>query len=79
MTTKAAVKGGDKTLAAATQRLMDQPAIDLADLSILMGVSVSTAQRQAAKGSLPVPVARIGQRWIVPTVPVRKLLHLDAA
>lgn len=67
---------------AATARVLSQPAIDLNDLAALMGVSVSTVQRAAARDDLPVPTARIGQRWIVPSAPVRELLRLtpgDAA
>lgn len=61
----------------ALQRVKNQPAIDLADLAALTDVHVSTVQRAAARGDLPVPVARMGQRWIVPSAPVRELLHLE--
>lgn len=63
----------------ATRRVLTQPAIDLHDLALLMGVSMSTVQRAAARDDLPVPTARVGQRWIVPSQPVRELLHLGAA
>lgn len=63
----------------ATRRVLEQPAIDLADLALLMGVSISTVQRAAARDDLPVPTARVGQRWIVPSQPVRELLHLNGA
>jgi hypothetical protein len=40
-------------------------------------VHVSTAQRRALRGDLPVPTMRIGQRWIIPSKPVREALRLD--
>lgn len=61
----------------ALERLRSQPAIDLADLAVLTDVHVSTVHRAAARGDLPVPVARMGQHWIVPSAPVRELLHLE--
>lgn len=61
----------------ALDRVRSQPAIDLADLAVLTDVHVSTVQRAAARGDLPVPVARMGQRWIVPSAPVREMLHLE--
>lgn len=61
----------------ALQRVMEDPAITMEDLAALMGVHKSTLTRRASKDNLPVPVARIGQRWIVPSIPVRKFLHLD--
>lgn len=64
------------TVEDATARVIGQPAIDLADLAVLTGVHVSTLQRSATRGDLPVPSARIGQRWIIPSAPVRELLHL---
>lgn len=75
-------KGGKKrshtpTPAEAMNRLMTVAAIDLIDLAVLTGVSTSTVQRHASEGKLPVPTARIGQRWIVPSIPVRKLLMIE--
>lgn len=67
------------TPAEAMERLMTVPAIDLIDLAVLTGVSTSTVQRHAAEDKLPVPTARIGQRWIVPSAPVRKLLKIEDA
>lgn len=67
-----------KRVEEALGRVRSQPAIDLADLATLTDVHVSTVQRAAARGDLPVPVARMGQRWIVPSAPVRELLHLEA-
>lgn len=65
-----------QALAAAVERVMSTPAVDLTDLALVMGVSVSTAQRHAAAGDLPVPTARIGQRWIIPTAPLRAFLRV---
>ncbi|MCB1258509.1 MAG: hypothetical protein KDB26_15465 [Microthrixaceae bacterium] len=67
------------TPAEALERLMTAAAIDLIDLAVLTGVSTSTVQRHAAEDKLPVPTARIGQRWIVPSAPVRKLLQIGEA
>jgi predicted site-specific integrase-resolvase len=61
----------------ALERLMTLVVIDMADLAVLTGVHVSTAQRRAVRGDLPVPFMRIGQRWIIPSKPVREALHLD--
>lgn len=61
----------------AMERLMGFPAITLSDLAVLMGVGLSTVQRAAAGGTLDVPTARIGQRWVIPSAPVRKMLQLD--
>lgn len=69
----------DQRVRDALERVRSQPAIDLADLAVLTDVHVSTIQRSAARGDLPVPSARIGQRWIVPSAPVRELLHLEVA
>lgn len=65
------------TAAEAMERLMNVPAIDLIDLAVLTGVSTATVHRHAAEGKLPVPTARIGQRWIVPSAPVRKFLKIE--
>lgn len=79
MTTKIKVRGiktastGDDAMS----RVMNNAAIDLADLAVLMGVHVSTLQRAANNNDLPVPIARVGQRWIIPSAPVRQLLHLN--
>lgn len=70
------------TPAEATARLLAQPAIDMTDLAVLLGVSVATVQRRLShepEPDLPFPAARIGQRWVIPSVPVREFLHMDAA
>ncbi|MCB1257112.1 MAG: helix-turn-helix domain-containing protein [Microthrixaceae bacterium] len=65
------------TVEEATERAMTLPAITLSDLAVLTGVGVSTVQRAAVKGTLDVPAARIGQRWIIPSAPVRELLRMN--
>ncbi|ORA77612.1 hypothetical protein BST28_17570 [Mycolicibacter kumamotonensis] len=60
----------------AVHRVRTLPAIDLTDLAALLGVSLSTVNRQARDEALPVPCFRIGQRWCVPSAPVAALLHL---
>lgn len=67
-----------RSVAAAVERVMTLPAVDLVDLALVTGVSVATIQRHAGKGELPVPASRIGQRWVIPSAPVRALLHLDS-
>lgn len=66
---------------AALEAVTNSPAISLAELAVLTGVSLATAQRHAAAGDLPSPlrVVRMGQRWIVPSVHVRELLGLEVA
>ena len=66
------------TVAEAQERLMTQAAIDLYDFSVLMNVSLSTTPRAAARGDLPVRMARLGQRYVIPAAGVRELLGLNA-
>lgn len=66
------------TVEEARARLMSQAAIDMVDFAVLIGVHPSTAQRSANRGDLPVRTARVGQRWIVPSEPVKQLLGLNA-
>lgn len=67
----------DAEAAAALHRVQTRAAIDLADLALLTGVHYSTLRRQADAGDLPVDAARIGQRWVIPSAPVRKMLCLE--
>lgn len=69
----------EAAVAAALERVMKQAAIDMRDVSLLSGVHISTIQRAAQRGELPFPVARIGQRYVIPSAPVRAFLHLDEA
>ncbi|BBX35984.1 helix-turn-helix domain-containing protein [Mycolicibacterium mageritense] len=79
----APTKTGGKlpSMDAALEAVKTSPAISLAELAVLTGVSLATAQRHAAAGDLPSPlrVVRMGQRWIVPSVHVRELLGLEVA
>lgn len=72
---------GLPTMDAALESVKNSPAITLAELAVLTGVSLATAQRHAAKDDLPSPltVVRMGQRWIVPSVHVRELLGIEVA
>ncbi|WP_459953101.1 helix-turn-helix domain-containing protein [Mycobacterium avium] len=53
------------------------PAISLADLAAITGVSLATVHRQVAANALPVKTVRIGQRWIVTSASVRDMLDLE--
>lgn len=63
----------------ALEAVTTHPVITLAELAVLTGTSLATAQRHAATGTLPEPIrtARIGQRWIIPSAGVRKLLEME--
>jgi hypothetical protein len=63
--------------AEALQRVVADPAVTVADLSLVMGVHASTIQRAIARGDFPYPVCRIGQRYIIPTAPIREALCLN--
>lgn len=73
--TAAVVTKDDK--AEALQRIKDDPAVTIKDVSLVMGVHVTTIQRALNRGDFPYPVCRIGQRWVVPTAPLREALRLD--
>lgn len=68
-----------RTLEQARSRVLSKPAVDLVDLALLTGTSISTINRAARAGELPVPSTRIGQRWVIPSAPVRELLHMADA
>lgn len=66
----------------AEQRVLTKRAIDLSTLAVLMDVHPSTLHRTATKdakehtGDFPVPFTRVGQRWVIPSEPVREFLRL---
>lgn len=64
---------------AAMETLRAHTVITVKELAALTGVSFSTIVRRAEEGTLPVPTSRIGQRWIIPTPPVRKWLGIEAS
>ncbi|MGV0654779.1 hypothetical protein ABQE48_13005 [Mycolicibacterium thermoresistibile] len=72
----------DNRIAAAMERVLTRPSIDLSDLAALTGVHPSTLHRLAVKDAkngtaeFPVPFTRIGQRWVIPSEPVRALLRM---
>jgi len=77
MTTKTAPKRRMPSKEEARRRVMTDPAITLADLAALMGVSLATVHRQVTAEALPVKTVRIGQRWIATSKSVRELLDID--
>ncbi|MBN7314772.1 helix-turn-helix domain-containing protein [Mycobacteroides abscessus] len=64
------------TMSEAMTRLREAPVIDLADLSVLTGVSMSTVHRKVNSGEFPIHATRLGQRWIIPTSAVREWLKV---
>ncbi len=64
------------------------PALGLAEAARLLGIGASTAYAEAARTYDPaarrawlgpVPVLRIGRRWVVPTAPLLRALGDDDA
>ncbi|WP_083473888.1 helix-turn-helix domain-containing protein [Frankia sp. R43] len=45
----------------------------------ILGIGRTKAYELAARNEFPVPVLRIGRRYIVPTHAIRKLLHVTVA
>ncbi|SIC64877.1 Uncharacterised protein [Mycobacteroides abscessus subsp. abscessus] len=78
--TKESAKTPLPSMDEAMDAVMTKPAITLAELAVLTGTSLATTQRHALTNTLPEPIrtARIGQRWIVPSAGVRRMLELDA-
>ena len=54
------------------------PMIDLVTAARYLGIGRTTAYTLAAKGTLPVPVVRIGTALRVPTTPLLKILGITA-
>ncbi|AZA08508.1 helix-turn-helix domain-containing protein [Corynebacterium pseudopelargi] len=44
----------------------------------LLGISPAMAYRQIREGDFPVPAAKIGGRYVVPTKPLLEFLGIDA-
>jgi len=65
------------TPAEAAELIVTKPAVGLAVACAGMDVSQATGSRLIARGAFPVPIIRLGARVIVPTAPLRALLHLD--
>lgn len=51
--------------------------LTLPEAAALLGISRSTAYHAAAADKFPVPVIRVGSRYVVPTKPLLDLLGLD--
>jgi hypothetical protein len=49
---------------------------DLRTAASILGIAEGTAYRQAQAGTLPVPVLRLGGRWVVPMQPILDLLGI---
>jgi predicted site-specific integrase-resolvase len=59
--------------------ILDAAAVSLTTACVSLDISQATGSRMVTAGTFPVPVIRMGTRVIVPTEPLRKLLHLDSA
>lgn len=55
------------------------PAISLTEAATLLGVGRTTAYKAAREGTFPVPVLRVGGRYVVPTRPLLDCLHLQTS
>ena len=49
---------------------------DLRTIADVLGISERRAYEQARRGTFPVPVLRLGGRWVVPCQPVLDLLGI---
>lgn len=65
------------TPAEATAEILAATAVNLKVACTAMGINPATGSRLLAKGEFPVPVIRMGARVVVPTTPLREILHLD--
>lgn len=59
--------------------LRTQLVISLVELAVLLGVPTPVAHDMVTQEDSPVRLARIGHRWIVPTIPIRELLGIEDA
>ncbi len=50
---------------------------DIATAGSIFGLSRTQAYVAATNGVLPVPVIKVGRRYLVPTAPILRLLGLD--
>jgi hypothetical protein len=67
------------TPAEAKAEIRSAAAVSLTTACASLGVSQATGSRMIAAGKFPVPIIRMGSRVVVPTEPLLKLLHIDAA
>ncbi|WP_301925161.1 helix-turn-helix transcriptional regulator [Corynebacterium glaucum] len=58
-------------------KLPTTPAISLSEAASLLGIGRSTAYNYAREGNFPVPVFRVGSRYVVPTRPLLEALGLN--
>lgn len=52
-------------------------ALNVHAAALALGVSRSTVYRRIKDGALPLPVIRLGRRYIVPTAPVLRALGIE--
>ncbi|MGI8613720.1 MAG: hypothetical protein ACR2KL_07260 [Nocardioidaceae bacterium] len=50
---------------------------DLVTAASVLGIGRTTAHELARRDAFPVPVLRLGRRYVVPVAPVLRLLGLD--
>lgn len=67
------------TPAEAEDQLRTRTAVHLTTACVALGVSPATGSGMVAAGTFPVPVIRMGTRVVVPTPPLRQLLHVGDA
>lgn len=53
------------------------PTMKMAELAPLLGISVSHCYELARAGELPVPVERLGERWLIKRADVERYLRGD--
>ena len=53
------------------------PTITLPEAAELLGIGRTSSYAAVSKGEFPVPVIKIGGRYVVPTKPLLDLLGLD--
>jgi predicted DNA-binding transcriptional regulator AlpA len=83
--TRHAVSSGDappSTVAFAVSMIPDpsqRAVVSAEEAFIELGIDRSTGYKAIRDGTFPVPIIRIGRVIRVPTVPLRRVLHLDPA
>ena len=66
-------------VAAALRRVQTLPAVSNADVAVLLSVGQQTVINSVESGELPFEAIKVGQRWVFPSLPLRKFLGLTAA
>lgn len=55
----------------------DKHTISIKEAAALIGIGQSTAYTAAKNGTFPVPVIRVGSRYVVPAEPLKTLLGIS--